>query len=86
MLSGITVFRILRRYVSFAQAVRLRQHSLGLMGWGTRAERTKPNVSVDTRPLVQFVKDSSTANKTAAIWSAFAALAWAVSGIATFFN
>jgi hypothetical protein len=59
---------------------------LGLMGWGTRAEPTKPNVSVDTRPLVQFVNDSSTANKTVAIWSVFAALAWAVSGIATFFN
>jgi hypothetical protein len=27
---------------------------LGLMGWGTRAEPTKkPNVSVDTRPLVR---------------------------------
>ena len=59
---------------------------LGLMGWGTRAEPTKANVSMDTRPLVQFVNHSSTANKTAAIFSAFAALAWAVSGIATFFN
>jgi hypothetical protein len=58
----------------------------GLMGYSTRAEPTKPNVSVDTRPLVKFVNDSSKANKTAAIWSAVAAFAWAVSGIATFFN
>jgi hypothetical protein len=58
----------------------------GLMGYGSRAEDTKPNVAVDTRPLAQFVDDSSKANKKAAVWSAFAALAWALSGIATFFN
>jgi hypothetical protein len=58
----------------------------GLMGYSTKAEPTKPNVFVDTRPLVQFANDSSKANKTAAIWSAFAALAWAASGIATLSN
>jgi hypothetical protein len=41
---------------------------------------------VDTRPLVQFVKDSSDASRAAAVWSVFAASAWAVSGITTFFN
>ena len=55
----------------------------GISVWGTYAE-PKPNVSVDTRPLVKFVNDSSKANKTAAKWSAAAALAWALSGTAAF--
>jgi hypothetical protein len=49
-------------------------------GWVSQAKPFEPNAGVDASPLVEYARESSKRNKTAATWSAaaaaFAALGW----------
>jgi hypothetical protein len=45
---------------------------VGYAGWYSR-EQPGPNAGVDASPVVKYARESAKRNKTAALWSAFAA-------------